>query len=96
MWQASVDEMYLDISAPARALLDGWGDGAHHSEANEGGLAAIFAVAATAGTHVAGASEGEEELTRGAQPGGILARNSFRAGHSGQAGPCQAVPATTS
>lgn len=40
--------------------------------------------AAQAGTHVAGTAEGSDEASRGAQPGGLLARNSFRAGHAGQ------------
>ena len=40
--------------------------------------------ALAAGSHVAGAAEADDEASRGAQPGGVLARNSFRAGHAGQ------------
>ena len=71
--KASVDEMYLDITAPAKALL--------HDTIS---LANVFTEALEAGTHVAGAAEAAEEAGRGAQPGGVLARNSFRAGHAGQ------------
>ena len=37
---------------------------------------------------MAGGAEGAEEAERGAQPGGVLARNAFRAGHSGQVVRC--------
>ena len=70
--KASVDEMYVDLTAPARARLA--------SESH----AALFGEGAAAGTHVAGAAEGADEAGRGAQPTGVLARNSFRAGHAGQ------------
>ena len=71
--KASVDEMYIDVSLPARALLT-----------RTASHAAIFEEALCAGTHVAGATEAEDEAGRGAQPTGVLARNSFRAGHAGQ------------
>ncbi|KAL1527241.1 hypothetical protein AB1Y20_015917 [Prymnesium parvum] len=71
--KASVDEMYLDLTAPARRLL-----------AAAGSYQQVFDEAAAAGTHVAGAAEAEEEASRGAQPGGVLSRSSFRAGHTGQ------------
>jgi DNA polymerase eta len=71
--KASVDEMFLDLTLPAKALL---------SESPD--PSAIFAEALAAGTHVAGAAEAAEEARRGAQPTGVLARNSFRAGHAGQ------------
>eukprot|EP00966_Prymnesium_polylepis_P269821 6233108-Prymnesium_polylepis.1 len=71
--KASVDEMYLDLTAPARRKL-----------AEADGYSALFEAAAATGTHVAGAAEAEDEAGRGAQPGGVLARNSFRAGHAGQ------------
>jgi len=70
--KASVDEMYVDITKPAKALL---------TEA-QGSSESLATIAAP--THVAGAAEGEEEAQMGAQPTGILARNSFRAGHAGQ------------
>ena len=71
--KASVDEMYLDVTIPAKALL-----AAADSHAD------VFAEALNVGTHVAGRAEADDEAGRGAQPGGVLARNSFRAGHSGQ------------
>lgn len=71
--KASVDEMYVDLTVPAKALLAA---AASHGD--------IFHEALCAGTHVAGASEAAEEAALGAQPGGVLARNSFRAGHAGQ------------
>lgn len=70
--KASVDEMYLDVTAPARRLLT------QRSHAD------IFAEALATGTHVAGSAEAAEEAGRGAQPTGVLARSSFRAGHAGQ------------
>lgn len=73
MEKASVDEMYIDLTKPARAAL------AAASDYGE-----LLREAEAAGTHVAGAAEGEEEAAMGAQPTGVLARNSFRAGHSGQ------------
>ena len=71
--KASVDEVYIDITIPARRTL-----------ASAACAAEIFDAAAAAGTHVAGDAEAADEAERGAQPGGVLARNSFRAGHSGQ------------
>ena len=71
--KASVDEVYVDVTAPARRAL------AAAACASE-----VFDAAAGAGTHVAGGAEGAQEAERGAQPGGVLARNAFRAGHSGQ------------
>lgn len=71
--KASVDEMYVDVSAAAAALL-----------ARSALRRALFDEALAAGTHVAGAAEAADEASRGAQPGGVLARNSFRAGHAGQ------------
>lgn len=71
--KASVDEMYVDVSAAARQLLAKTAD--HR---------ALFDEALQGGTHVAGAAEAADEASRGAQPGGVLARNSFRAGHAGQ------------
>jgi len=70
--QASVDEMYVDLTRPARALLGATS------------YADVLSEAAAAGTHVAGAEEAEAEAEKGAQPTGMLARNSFRAGHAGQ------------
>ncbi|EOD15027.1 Translesion DNA polymerase-REV1 deoxycytidyl transferase [Emiliania huxleyi CCMP1516] len=69
---ASVDEMYVDLTRPARALLGATS------------YADVLSEAAAAGTHVAGAEEAEAEAEKGAQPTGMLARNSFRAGHAGQ------------
>ena len=71
--KASVDEMYVDLTAPARLLLS-----------MTGSYQDIISSAAAAATHVAGAAEAEAEAELGAQPTGILARNSFRAGHAGQ------------
>ena len=71
--KASVDEVYVDVTAPARRAL------AAAACASE-----VFDAAAAAGTHVAGGAEGAQEAEGGAQPGGVLARNAFRAGHSGQ------------
>ena len=71
--KASVDEVYVDVTAPARRAL------AAATCASE-----VFDAAAAAGTHVAGGAEGAQEAERGAQPGGVLARNAFRAGHAGQ------------
>ena len=71
--KASVDEVYVDVTAPARRAL------AAAACASE-----VFDAAAAAGTHVAGGAEGAQEAECGAQPGGVLARNAFRAGHSGQ------------
>ena len=71
--KASVDEMYLDVTVPAKALLHG---AQRHAD--------IYAEALDGGTHVAGSAEAHDEAGRGAQPGGVLARNSFRAGHAGQ------------
>jgi len=72
--KASIDEMYVDITKPCRALLLATASGTPHERFRD--LAAP--------THVAGANEGQDEAERGAQPGGLLARNSFRAGHAGQ------------
>jgi len=71
--KASVDEVYIDITVPARRAL-----------ASAACAAEIIDAAAAGGTHVAGDAEAADEAERGAQPGGVLARNSFRAGHSGQ------------
>ena len=71
--KASVDEMYVDVTEPARAVLAGAPVGLLAREAAE-----------EHGTHVAGATEAADEAGRGAQPGGVLARSSFRAGHAGQ------------
>ena len=71
--KASVDEMYLDVTESARALL-----------AASRAHAEVLAEAAEAGTHVAGAAEAADEAAKGAQPTGVLARSSFRAGHAGQ------------
>ena len=73
MEKASVDEMYVDLTKPARSAL-----------AAAGSYEELLREAAAAGTHVAGAAEGEEEAAMGAQPTGVLARSSFRAGHAGQ------------
>jgi DNA polymerase eta len=73
MEKASVDEMYIDLSKPAHAALSAASD---YSE--------LLREAEAAGTHVAGAAEGAEEAAMGAQPTGVLARSSFRAGHAGQ------------
>lgn len=71
--KASVDEMYLDLTVPAKRLLGG---SASRQE--------LYGEALAAGTHLAGAAEAAEEANRGAQPTGVLARSSFRAGHAGQ------------
>ena len=70
-------KVYVDVTAPARRAL-----------AAAACAAEVFDAAAAAGTHVAGGAEGAEEAERGAQPGGVLARNAFRAGHSGQVVRC--------
>ena len=70
-------QVYVDVTAPARRAL-----------AAAACAAEVFDAAAAAGTHVAGGAEGAEEAERGAQPGGVLARNAFRAGHSGQVVRC--------
>ena len=71
--KASVDEMYVELTAPAQALLS-----------TARCYADVLAEALTANTHVAGAAEAVAEAAFGAQPSGPLARNSFRAGHAGQ------------
>eukprot|EP00929_Paragymnodinium_shiwhaense_P084193 TRINITY_DN45002_c0_g1_i2.p1 TRINITY_DN45002_c0_g1~~TRINITY_DN45002_c0_g1_i2.p1 ORF type:complete len:525 (+),score=121.12 TRINITY_DN45002_c0_g1_i2:66-1577(+) len=70
--KASVDEVYVDITAPARALLQ------------ERGPVAVAHDAAEAGTHVAGTAEGNKEAEMGQQKTGPLGRSAFRGGHSGQ------------
>lgn len=72
--KASVDEMYVDVTAPARRLL-----------AEAGSPASLFEEALALGTHVAGGVEGAEEASRGSAPvGEPLNRSSFRSGHAGQ------------
>eukprot|EP00928_Gymnodinium_smaydae_P056801 TRINITY_DN4011_c1_g4_i1.p1 TRINITY_DN4011_c1_g4~~TRINITY_DN4011_c1_g4_i1.p1 ORF type:complete len:708 (-),score=134.94 TRINITY_DN4011_c1_g4_i1:302-2425(-) len=71
MEKASVDEIYVDVTAPARALA-------------AGDFAAVAMEAAEAGTHVAGKAEGASEAAMGQQTSGPLGRSAFRAGHSGQ------------
>ena len=65
--KASVDEMYVDLTAPAKALL-----------ATARCHADVYAEGLAAGTHVAGAAEAADEAGRGAQPGGVLARSLCR------------------
>lgn len=71
--KASVDEMYLDITAPVRRVLT-----------DAGAPATLLEEEFVMGTHVAGDAEGADEASRGEQPTGVRARSSFRAGHSGQ------------
>lgn len=73
MEKASVDEIYVDITLPARSLLAATG------------IEGVVAEMIPLGTHVAGAAEGESEAAMGQQSkDGPLSRGAFRAGHSGQ------------
>ena len=84
MEKASVDEMYVDLTKPARDAL-----------AASSSYEQLLREAEASDTHVAGAAEGAAEGAMGAQPTGMLARNSFRAGHAGELQATQSRPSPT-
>eukprot|EP00931_Biecheleriopsis_adriatica_P088959 TRINITY_DN63174_c0_g1_i1.p1 TRINITY_DN63174_c0_g1~~TRINITY_DN63174_c0_g1_i1.p1 ORF type:complete len:665 (-),score=149.97 TRINITY_DN63174_c0_g1_i1:164-2158(-) len=70
--KASIDEMYIDITLPARSAL------------KETGIVRLAAEAAEAETHVAGPAEGKAEASLEECQRGPLGRSAFRGGHKGQ------------